>query len=184
MKVGENHPRSGQPGLVAEPAEHLDRGLGLRGEGIQVDPLWVPVHLDARAGDGDAPLHTAIAGRARARSGVGEHGARLVDLADLEQCIAQLGQRRDSGLALQGGQRGGAAEQVHRSRHVSAPESPLTSGGEMVAGPMRELELRVADGAELGAVSKRLLEVIADNLRVLSGPAAGAASSIHLAKRS
>ena len=48
MDIGENHPGSCQPGLVAELAEHLDRGLGLRAEAIQVYSFGVPVHLDAR----------------------------------------------------------------------------------------------------------------------------------------
>ena len=54
----------------------------------------------------------------------------------------------------------------------------------MVAGPARQLELLLADGAQLGAVAKRLLEVVADDLRVLGDPAAGGVARSTSAKRS
>ena len=121
-----------------------------------------------------ATRHSSVPlpGGVRPRSRVGEHGARLVHLADLEQRIAQLRERREAGLAIRGGKRGGAAEQVYRGRHVSALERPLTGRGEMVAGPARQLELRLADRTQLGSVAKRLLEVVADDLRVLGDSAA------------
>ena len=43
----------------------------------------------------------------------------------------------------------------------------------MVAGAVRQRELRVADGAELGSVAERLLEVVAGDLRVLGDSVAG-----------
>ena len=38
----------------------------------------------------------------------------------------------------------------------------------MLTGSARQLELLLADGPQLGAIAKRLLEVVADDLRVLS----------------
>ena len=140
---------------------------------IQVDPLRVPVHLDPRAGDGDPPFHAAILLSAGPGSGVGEHGARPVHLADLKQGVAQLGQRREPGPAPRGRQRCRAAEQVRRRRHVPPLERPLTCAGELVAGPVRERELPLADRAELGSVAKRPFEVIAGDLGVLGESVAG-----------
>ena len=42
----------------------------------------------------------------------------------------------------------------------------------MVAGPPRELELRLADRTQLRSVAKCLLEVVADDLRMLGDSAA------------
>ena len=73
MHVGRmSHPSNTPNGRAPlAPSAVAARG----GEGLQVDPLGIFVHLDARARDGEAPLQMLIPGRSR----VGEHGARLTD---------------------------------------------------------------------------------------------------------
>jgi len=46
-------------------------------------------------------------------------------------------------------------------------ERTLAGRGEMVAGPPRQLELRIARRSQLGSKVKRLLEVVSDDLGVL-----------------
>ncbi len=104
----------------------------------------------------------------RSRSGIGENAARLVDLADLEQRIPQLWERRQAGLAVRARKLRGTTEQIGRGRHVSALERSLTGRDEMVTGPPSQLELRFTDRTELGSIAKRLLEVVADDLGLLA----------------
>ena len=123
--VGENHERARQPGLVAELAEHLDRRLGLHQQRNEIGSRRIPVHLDPRPGDRHPPLHAAIAVRTGPLASAGEHGARLVHLADLEQRVSEFRERREAGAALGRRECGRAAEQVDRRRHVAALERLL-----------------------------------------------------------
>src|SRR5204862_4290349 len=92
VEVGEDHPGSGKSCVVAELAEHVDRGLGLPTEAVQVAALRLPVHLDARTGNRDVPLEPLVARGTRSRSSACEHRARLVGLADLEERVSQVRQ--------------------------------------------------------------------------------------------
>ena len=128
-------------------------------------PPGIPIHLDQGARDRHQPLDAAIAVGPRPLARVGEHAARLVHLAGLEQRVAELRQDLQARSAPRGGKGGRPTEQVDRRRHVAALERLLPRGSEVVAGPVCELELGLADGAELRPIAKRLLEVVADNLR-------------------
>ncbi len=113
-------------------------------------------------------LEAGVAGSRGFRDGSGEHVLGALELARFCQRVTELGQQLAAGRTVGGEQLDRAAEQAGSRVSVASIERTASSLGQVLARPRGQIMPVLVEQTELAAVTKRLLEVIAEQLLTLA----------------
>jgi hypothetical protein len=155
----DDSPRLGKADLVADELEDPDRALGLaQGPGTPLALLTVELHektAQLRLG-----REAVITGGLRGRDRPGEHPVGLGELAQVHQCLPEVGkQPQPVGVEL-GHEVDRTPQEAGRRMHVPAGERALAGARQPLPGAASQLAAVVVQRAEIGQVGVRLLQVI------------------------
>src|SRR4029453_3829218 len=103
--------------------------------------------------------------------GARENSLSLDQVADLHQRSTQVGRNLSAGGLVVGQEDGGPSQEPDRRRRIAAGEgAPAGRGEQLCAAGCKRARVGVG-GRKLGPVAVRLLEVVTEDLLVLSEPA-------------
>jgi hypothetical protein len=124
VRLGEQPPGLGEPGIIAEPLEDRDQPLDVP-DGVRQPPLALGVVPQPEPSQLGVGLPAAVAGGAGQVAGLREDPRRLGQSAAVGERSGEVGEQRQAPGVGVGQQRGGAAEQVGRRRDVDPREGAV-----------------------------------------------------------
>jgi hypothetical protein len=163
VRLGDEPPCPRQPQVVAERLEGPNRRLRDR------DQL-ARGHVGPCKKAQKSPLHECVRSEAIVTGcdrGV-QYPDRPAEVAAQALCDSDRGNEADASGIVWRQERDGTREEVDRSRCVGPDERASARSAEPLGGTSGHCPVRVANRSELGPVAKRLLEVVAHDLLVLS----------------
>ena len=129
--------------------------------------------LQQERDDLDVRLEATVSVRSCAIDGVAQHRLGTGDLSRLHQRLPELRDQREPPRVIEREEVVAAPKKGGGRRHVAPRQGSATDRGERRAGAADQGARVIVGLAELHAVASRLLEVVGEDLFVLSDPVAG-----------
>ena len=121
---------AGDAEIVPQFLEHLDRVRCQPDEGAGVLILRIRVHPRVRELYRRRPFDRGIAAPSPTIDRLNQHGVRALELAYLEQRIAEVVEKLKPSAIVRRQQRGSALQEIGRGGHIAAAEGAAAGGGE------------------------------------------------------